>query len=63
MEKFIKKWVWTILAFEEGKETPAKILTWKNKYRAGMHYSLLVARYDNVLVFDNEWDYCDPCEL
>lgn len=63
MEQFIKKWVWTILAFEEGKEIPAKILTWKNKYRAGMQYQVLAARYDNVLVFDPDGDYNGPCEL
>lgn len=64
MEKLIKKGIRTIIGFNwKWSGSAGKVCTWKSKLSASVAYEALKARFENVYVFDPDWDYIDPCEL
>ena len=54
---------WTVVAWNEWDEKPAIIKKAKNKLQAWMEFDSLKRRFDEVAVFDENAEYCDPCEL
>lgn len=66
MEKLIQLWKWTVIGSECGRnENVGKVEHGyaRDKTHAYVLYKSMKAVWTNVRVFDEDGEFCDPCEL